>query len=200
MGGDEAVDLAEKKVVLGAEKPDPREPRPHSGGGGPADSRWMPCRQALAGDAAESDEGDVVTGVAPHNLARRRRPVEPLHPPPWVLYHHRRRIRRLAVPHPPPGDQALLSPSLPLDLGLCVYGECRGGGGRKRANAVIWTAMGKQNRPVRAQQLAVTLTSSGGASAVGEGGGEGGRRRKRSRRGVLYWQRWRSLRQIPPRK
>lgn len=45
------------------------------------------------------DEGDVVAGVRIHDVVSTDRPVNPLHFVTRMLNHHRRRLRRLAIPH-----------------------------------------------------------------------------------------------------
>jgi hypothetical protein len=98
--GDEAVDLAKEKRVLGLQQLDPgdlgpttsraggRRGVPGGGGGG-----LVICRNT------EYDEGNVVSRVVPHDLGGGGGPVEAVDLPAWVLEDDRRRLRRLAVAH-----------------------------------------------------------------------------------------------------
>jgi hypothetical protein len=47
-----------------------------------------------------------VARVGPHHLRRAGGPVQPLRAPARVLDHHRRRLRRLAIPHPAEAAEA----------------------------------------------------------------------------------------------
>ena len=88
--------MAEEQGLLGLEQLDAREAH----GAALAAGGVLP----LLGDA-ERDERDVVARVGAHHLGRAGGPAEPLHPPARVLEQHRRRLRRLAVPHPAPAER-----------------------------------------------------------------------------------------------
>ena len=99
MGGDQAVDLAEEKRVLGLEKLHFRDPGASTSSGDGCHGRVGLGFTAAAGDV-EDDERDVVPGIPAHDVSRSGRPVEALDlAVARVLDHHGRRIRRLAVSH-----------------------------------------------------------------------------------------------------
>lgn len=124
MGGDEAVDLAEEQRLLGLEQLDLGDLRRRPSGlvaDGRSDGGVFglaaTATTGRGGGDTEQHEGDVVAWVAAHDVRRGGRPVEPLHLAARVLDHHRRHLRRLAIPHRRrrrPYPQPTTSPASPM--------------------------------------------------------------------------------------